>query len=319
MGWRSRKRKLEARILEEVANRVQERSGTLEEERRRALTEKAEIQALVEVSGLPKREVKRIAKEVRREFISRRGRLARFALAGTVLLVIGGLILSSIAFGVPSRSPLAWPGSLFSAFLRDEEDPESRAFIRAVEEGDLDYAEAWLDRGVSVDASGPGGITALMTAAAAGQVEAIRFLLRRGADIRRRDREGFTAIDYALLNNQTPAKNILGRHLSQGTEPGSVERRLWAENIPFSGVSFVRSAGQGNAEAVGLFLDAGFDVGFRDSGGETALEKAVRGGHIPTVRALLRKRHPSSLRRRLIDECRTSGRMELALVLEEGS
>lgn len=43
------------------------------------------------------------------------------------------------------------------------------------------------------------GVTALMVAARSGQVEAVRFLLANGADVKRSDREWATALGYCVL------------------------------------------------------------------------------------------------------------------------
>ena len=45
----------------------------------------------------------------------------------------------------------------------------------------------------------------------------------------------------------------------------------------------MQAAYNGHASAVGMLLQAGADVGARDSGGDTALMDAARGGHAAIV------------------------------------
>ncbi|MFN0089831.1 MAG: ankyrin repeat domain-containing protein [Acidimicrobiales bacterium] len=56
---------------------------------------------------------------------------------------------------------------------------------------------ALVRRGVDPDAAGPGGVTALMLAAAGGEIDAAETLLAAGADRARRDDDGRRALDHA--------------------------------------------------------------------------------------------------------------------------
>jgi hypothetical protein len=316
MGRWFRRDDREARMLEAVADRVHARILAREEERRWKREEKAETDALVEVSGLSREEVKQIAKEVRLEFKTRRRRLAWVVVISMGAVLAAGVITVIHFFGIPFQSGIPLPDRVIPANSGPEDESSTEYFIRAVEIGDFEYAEAWLEHGVPIDASSKDGTTALIAASATGNLTAVRFLLQEGAAVDVRDHRGLDAIDHALLNGHTPAVSILNRHLIQESQPGSVERRLWAANIPFSRLSFLTSAEEGDAEAVRLFLEAGYDTGFRGPEGETALEKAVKGGHVQTAQILLEERYPDSLLQRLREVCEESGDTEMVQVLE---
>lgn len=68
--------------------------------------------------------------------------------------------------------------------------------------GHLDVALFLLDKGAVVDALSPNETTPLMMAIRAGNIQLVRLLLERGADIRIRNQQGYSAIDVAEFFNQ---------------------------------------------------------------------------------------------------------------------
>lgn len=81
----------------------------------------------------------------------------------------------------------------------------------AANEFGLATTRTLLDRGADPNRSGSGGITPLMMAAGAPQPDAnvIKLLLDRGADPTARDSRGRTALDWALLQGESPAAQAL--------------------------------------------------------------------------------------------------------------
>ncbi len=68
--------------------------------------------------------------------------------------------------------------------------------------GHYDITLFLLDKGAAVDAPSPNETTPLMMAIRAGNIQLARLLLDRGADIRLRNQQGYSAIDAAELFNQ---------------------------------------------------------------------------------------------------------------------
>ncbi|MEM7444231.1 MAG: ankyrin repeat domain-containing protein [Pseudomonadota bacterium] len=64
--------------------------------------------------------------------------------------------------------------------------------------GALAAASLLVDATTAIDETGPGGTTALMSAAHAGMEEIVDALLEKGADPSRKNKEGKTASDYAV-------------------------------------------------------------------------------------------------------------------------
>lgn len=72
-----------------------------------------------------------------------------------------------------------------------------------------------------------------------------------------------------------------------GKSADQAKARLAKANQSFTPDDFVRAAGQGDVELLGLFLQAGMDKNAQDARGTTALIKASEAGHKKVVKALL--------------------------------
>ena len=121
------------------------------------------------------------------------------------------------------------------------------------------------------------GWTPLMRAAFYGQTEAIRALLKIGADIEARESDGWTALMLATQEGQTEAIKAL---LKAGADVNARESDGWT--------ALMEAAYKGQTGTMGVLLKAGADIEARDNGGWTALMLAVRFGHTEAVRKLLK-------------------------------
>jgi len=91
------------------------------------------------------------------------------------------------------------------ALLASGEDP-NRPFgvndwpplMHAVHKNQIKTATVLLTYGADVDCGGPDGMTPLMMAAAYGNADMVRLLLKHHADLHLKTSEGSTALDYAL-------------------------------------------------------------------------------------------------------------------------
>lgn len=90
------------------------------------------------------------------------------------------------------------------------------ALFWSAAQGDLTVLTQLLDQGTSPDRPNALGATALMGASEFGQTEAVRFLIRRNADLNARDRAGRTALSIAATNGQAQIVRIL---LKGGASP----------------------------------------------------------------------------------------------------
>ncbi len=77
-------------------------------------------------------------------------------------------------------------------------DPTVREWLEAARRGELARLIEGLDRGISIDTTGVCDTTALMLAVLAGQADAVRLLIDRGADLHAVGRDGLTPLAWAI-------------------------------------------------------------------------------------------------------------------------
>src|SRR4051812_24989003 len=121
----------------------------------------------------------------------------------------------------------------------------------------------------------------LVHAAAAGDMPAVRTLLRQGHDADARAGDGSTALHWAVRAEDLDTINTLlraGAHATVANALGVTPAYVAAE--------------QGNAAILRRLLDAGADVKTTDASGDTLLMAAVRAGNADAVDVLLERGAP---------------------------
>ena len=80
--------------------------------------------------------------------------------------------------------------------------PSDQDTINAAKNGNTADVQALLGKGANPNAKESDGWTALMWAAARGQLEVVLLLLENGAEIDAKDNDGYTALMHACLRSQ---------------------------------------------------------------------------------------------------------------------
>lgn len=119
-------------------------------------------------------------------------------------------------------------------------------------------------------------LPALANAAEAGQQDAVRALLRQGADPNAGQADGMTALHWAAHDNDVAVAKLL---LEAGARAGSSNR--------YGITPLFLACQNGNAAMATLLLQSGADPNVTLRGGETMLMTAARTGDADTVKALL--------------------------------
>lgn len=125
---------------------------------------------------------------------------------------------------------------------------------------------------------GGDGDTALHRAAARGQVEAVRLLLERGANVNAVDDEGTTPLLGATYRGHTEVVKVL---LERGAAVDAQEMRYRISSLN-------HAVGRNDTELVRLLLGYGADPMLKAADGRTAVDRAEANGAREIV-ALLRK------------------------------
>jgi ankyrin repeat protein len=157
----------------------------------------------------------------------------------------------------------------------------------ACEQGYLDLAEFLLERGADIHQVNDKvfrGRTALIGAAWAGQVEAVKLLLAHNADVNAEAAGKETALFKAAYNGHAEVAGIL---LENGAD---IDARDYRGNTPL-----LHAASRGHAGVVELLLDRGAEVNAKNQQDWNALMQACTVGHLETAKLLVARKSEVNL------------------------
>lgn len=152
------------------------------------------------------------------------------------------------------------------------------ALYDAAERGWVEAIRRLLKEGAEPNWRNSGGWTPLMIAAAEKHLEAVELLLQSKADPNLRNGYGRTALMFAAAYGQ---HDIVERLLAAGADPNIVpsDQSGWT--------ALIAAAARGHALTVEVLLRSGADPNIRARDGLTALELARSQGHDEIVRILM--------------------------------
>lgn len=88
----------------------------------------------------------------------------------------------------------------------------SMTLMEAIFDGNLESVKSLLDKGADVNAKMEGGVTPLMVASVQGNLEVANLLLDRGTDINAKTEKGNTALDFAGYKGSFEMVKLLKAH-----------------------------------------------------------------------------------------------------------
>ena len=162
----------------------------------------------------------------------------------------------------------------YSADGRDDYGRTALMFAAAA--GDIEMARLLLENGAPINHQTDIGTTALMYAAAEGHVEIARLLLENRALINRQTNAGITALMYAVVEGHVEMARLL---LENGAPVN--------DQIDTSITALMYAAAEGHVEMARLLLENGAPINHQTDAGITALMYAATEGHIEMVRLLV--------------------------------
>jgi len=162
----------------------------------------------------------------------------------------------------------------------------------AARKADREAVRALLKQGADVSASHADGMTALHYAADRGDAAMVDMLIYAGANVSAVTRLGqYTPLHLAARNGSAPAVQALLKAGAQAATPTG------------SGVTALHLAAEsGSADAVNVLLDAGADVNARENeAGQTPLVFAASAGQVATIKALIKRGADLKLATKVVD------------------
>jgi len=145
--------------------------------------------------------------------------------------------------------------------------------------GDAAAVRALVEKKADVNAPQKDGSTALHWAVQRGNVELINLLIRSGANVKAATREGVTPLWLASVNGDATA---VGALLEAGADPN--------EKLPLARTPLMIASRTGNVAAMTALLDKGADPNARETlRGTTPLMWAADEAHAPAVKLLVER------------------------------
>src|SRR5258708_544742 len=134
-------------------------------------------------------------------------------------------------------------------------------------------------KGTNVNATGADGTTAVMYAAANGDLELVRALIKAGANVKLKNQFGTSALTEAAIIGSAPIVDAL---LKAGADPNF--------KTPDGETPLMAAARSGKVDAAKALLDAGADINAKETwGGQSALMWAAAQGQALMVKFLASK------------------------------
>lgn len=155
-----------------------------------------------------------------------------------------------------------------------------KSFLAAAQAGDIMALNAFFDAGINPNAQDPSdGRTALLSAAARGDMQVLNVLLARRADVNIKDDHGHTALTHAI---DAMYEDVVEALLNQ---PGLDPNCKGLNDRP----ALMAYVWRDNKERVEKLVKLGADVNSPDADGDTALHGAAQSGNVPMIELLLAK------------------------------
>ena len=154
---------------------------------------------------------------------------------------------------------------------------KSTELMVASQNGDVEVVKMLLNKGADVNSKTSDGITALIWATLNGHIEVVKMLIDKGANVNANEGNGMTALIYASDKGYLDVVQSL---LYKGAD---VNAKLSDGNT-----ALIYAADKGYLDVVQALLNKGADVNAKASDGMTALDAAKEGGHVD-VQTILEK------------------------------
>jgi len=167
---------------------------------------------------------------------------------------------------------------------------DDKGFRAAANARDMMALNAFFDAGINPNGQDEAdGRTALISAAARGDLEVVNVLVQRGADVNVKDKRGYTALFHSTEAMYDDISMVL---LSQP----NLDANARGKNGTTALISYVWRT---RRDAVEKLLARGADVNAQDADGDAALHGAAQNGDVEIINLLLDKGADPNIKNRL--------------------
>lgn len=162
-----------------------------------------------------------------------------------------------------------------------EQDTNSTLLGVAVAHGNIETVKMLIDRGANIHTLGDDDWTLVHKACYQGHEEMVTILIEKGVDCNKKDITGWTALSHSCADGNKSMAELL---INAGTDKESVDLDHWTP------LHIVVDCGdsEGHLAVAQLLLEYGWDVNKKDKNGETPIHRACTKGHSNIAQLLLR-------------------------------
>lgn len=162
----------------------------------------------------------------------------------------------------------------------EREAKPAKSLHQAAADGDIEQVKSLISKGADINAKDEDGDTALHIAIDHGRQDVVKPLLDKGADINTKTRYGGrTPLHQACLRGQTDTAELL---IAKGADVNAIDS-IWGAK-PLACAAY-----EGHKNTVELLLSKGADINHKNRAGNTALSDAAFRGNLDVVEFLIAK------------------------------
>jgi ankyrin repeat protein len=187
---------------------------------------------------------------------------------------------------------------------------KNEELLEASRIGDIEKVKKLLKKGADVNAKDNYGFTPLHDAAFFGRIEVVKLLIEKGANVNAKDNLGSTPLHLAAIIRRIEVVKLL---IEKGANVNAKDNVGWT---PLHWAAFA-----GHIEVVKLLIENGAYVNATDNDGFTPLHLAANNGHIEVVKLLLEHGADPNIKnykgKTAIDLAREEGYFDIAKLIEE--
>jgi serine/threonine-protein phosphatase 6 regulatory ankyrin repeat subunit B len=153
---------------------------------------------------------------------------------------------------------------------------QDEALLEAAEKGDIEGVKILLSKGANIDAKGDyRSDTALIKAATRGHEEIVRILLTKGAKVNEKDKFGATSLMYAASEGYTKIAEVL---IERSADVNARDN--------YGRTALIDAVNDNQHDIVKILLSKGAEVNAEDNSGATSWVYAAESGYTEIVKLL---------------------------------
>lgn len=177
-------------------------------------------------------------------------------------------------------------------------------------DGNVETVRLLLGKGANVNAKDNEGWHPLQLAAKRGDIEIVRLLLENGAEVNATNVDGVTALGSAVYRGYTDVAKLL---VEKGADINAKEKNKITP--------LMVAAGAGQTNAVEFLLNMGADINATNNFGDSVLMAAVEEGKIDVVKLLLSRganvKLEDGMGMNALDDAKRNGNAAIAQLLQQ--